>query len=171
MSSAFPPPELREITHEVAALLKERGETICVAETVFFPSLSFLRLPFPSPPVSAIPTPFHPLLPSFLSSSPNLTYPSIFLPLLPYTSTNPPKAAGGLISASLLSYPGASTFYKGGLTLYTLESRLAFGGWTRDDVTSYAGPTTDVVKGLAEHVRGTLGSTWCVSESVGTSFF
>jgi hypothetical protein len=56
------------------------------------------------------------------------------------------QAAGGIISACLLSTPGASGFYKGGLTvrslfppsvfsstnispsqLYTLESRIAFG--------------------------------------------
>lgn len=30
----------------------------------------------------------------------------------------------------------------------------------------YAGPTPKVVKGLAEHARGVLGSTWTVSESV-----
>ena len=46
-------------------------------------------------------------------------------------------AAGGLISASLLSIPGASTFYLGGLTLYTLQSRIAFGGWTEADKQSY----------------------------------
>lgn len=34
MSSSFPPPELREIILELAPLLKERKETISVAETV-----------------------------------------------------------------------------------------------------------------------------------------
>jgi nicotinamide mononucleotide (NMN) deamidase PncC len=35
MSSAkFPPEELKQIVEEVASLLKERGETISVAETV-----------------------------------------------------------------------------------------------------------------------------------------
>ncbi|KAJ4347229.1 uncharacterized protein N0V89_011168 [Didymosphaeria variabile] len=90
MSSPFPPPELREITQEVASLLQERKETISVAET----------------------------------------------------------AAGGLISAALLSFPGASAFYRGGgLTLYTLESRVAFAGWKKEDIEGYAGPTTDIVKG------------------------
>ncbi|KAL9073877.1 MAG: hypothetical protein Q9161_002709 [Pseudevernia consocians] len=74
-------------------------------------------------------------------------------------------AAGGLISASLLSTPGASKIYKGGLTLYTLESRIAFAGWTQDHLKSYKGPTEDVVKGLAENVRRTLGATYCVCES------
>ncbi|KAF2134387.1 hypothetical protein P153DRAFT_371777 [Dothidotthia symphoricarpi CBS 119687] len=106
-SSTFPPAELREIVKEVATLLKERSETISVAET----------------------------------------------------------AAGGLISASLLSFPGASGFYSGGLTLYTLQSRIAYAGWTEDAIKDYKGPTPDIVSGLAAHTRQTLGSTYTVSES------
>ncbi|KAF2687882.1 competence/damage-inducible protein-like protein cinA [Lentithecium fluviatile CBS 122367] len=107
MSSSFPPDELQQIVQEVAALLKERKESISVAET----------------------------------------------------------AAGGLISATLLSYPGASGYYKGGLTLYTLESRIAFAGWTQEFLKTYSGPTPEIVAGLAEHTRKTLGSTYTVSES------
>ncbi|CAF9933592.1 hypothetical protein IMSHALPRED_009412 [Imshaugia aleurites] len=107
MASGFPPPAVHEIVSQVSTLLKERSESVCVAET----------------------------------------------------------AAGGLISASLLSTPGASKIFKGGLTLYTLESRIAFAGWTQDHVKSYRGPTEDVVKGLAENVRRTLGATYCVCES------
>jgi nicotinamide mononucleotide (NMN) deamidase PncC len=65
----------------------------------------------------------------------------------------------------LLTYPGASGYYKGGLTLYTLESRIAFGGWTQDSVKGYTGPTPEIVAGLADHTRKTLGSTYTVSES------
>lgn len=75
------------------------------------------------------------------------------------------QVAGGLISATLLSFPGASSYYNGGVTLYTLESRLAFGGWTQDTVKTYAGPTPAVVSGLAEHTRSTLRTTYTVSES------
>jgi len=103
----FPPEELQQIVQEVATLLKERKETISVAET----------------------------------------------------------AAGGLISAALLSFPGASTYYRGGLTLYTLESRIAYCGWTQDTIKSYSGPTPAIVSGLAEHTRKTLGSTYTISES------
>ncbi|KAJ5864922.1 uncharacterized protein N7529_006838 [Penicillium soppii] len=74
-------------------------------------------------------------------------------------------AAGGLISASLLSTPGASSIYKGGLTVYTLESRLAFAGWTQENIKDYKGPTTEIVANMAEHTRLTLGSTYAVSES------
>ncbi|PPJ52767.1 hypothetical protein CBER1_10962 [Cercospora berteroae] len=74
-------------------------------------------------------------------------------------------AAGGLLSSSLLSYPGASKFYKGGLTLYTLPSRIAYAGWTQESITAYRGPTTDIVSGLAKHVRKDLESTYTLSES------
>jgi nicotinamide mononucleotide (NMN) deamidase PncC len=80
-------------------------------------------------------------------------------PLIPH------QAAGGLISATLLSFPGASKFYKGGLTLYTLESRIAYAGWTPQHIENYKGPTPEIVSGLAEHTRKTLGSTYTVSES------
>lgn len=74
-------------------------------------------------------------------------------------------AAGGLISSSLLSQPGASKYYKGGLTLYTLPSRIAYAGWTAESISSYRGPTTDIVSGLAKHVRKDLESTYTLSES------
>ncbi|CAI7602544.1 unnamed protein product [Penicillium bialowiezense] len=74
-------------------------------------------------------------------------------------------AAGGLISASLLSFPGASAVYKGGLTVYTLESRLAFAGWTPADLENYKGPTTEIVANMADHTRRTLGSSYAISES------
>jgi len=74
-------------------------------------------------------------------------------------------AAGGLISSCILSTPGASKIYKGGLVLYTLESRIAFAGWTEEDVKAYRGPSEEVVKGLAENARGRLGGNYCVCES------
>lgn len=75
------------------------------------------------------------------------------------------QAAGGIISSSLLSTPGTSAIYKGGLTLYTLESRIAFAGWTPAHIENYKGPTPQIVTGLADNVRGTLGSTYTVCES------
>jgi nicotinamide mononucleotide (NMN) deamidase PncC len=105
-SSAFPPPALAAAAEEVATLLRERKETISVAET----------------------------------------------------------AAGGLVSAALLATPGASRIYRGGLTLYTLPSRVAFAGWTQDNIDKYDGPTPELVAGLASHVRKTLESDYCVGE-------
>ena len=127
VASSFPPPELRELVKEVATLLKDRKETISVAETV-------------SRAASPILSPFDCLL-------------------------THSQAAGGLISSSLLSFPGASGFYKGGLTLYTLESRKAFVGWTDADTQNYKGPTPDIVTKLADNTRKVLGSTYTISES------
>lgn len=74
-------------------------------------------------------------------------------------------ACGGLISSSLLSYPGASKFYRGGLTLYTLESRVAFAGWTAEDTKNYRGPTTDIVANMAKHVKASLNADYVLCES------
>ncbi|KAK1818024.1 hypothetical protein LTR12_007549 [Friedmanniomyces endolithicus] len=74
-------------------------------------------------------------------------------------------AAGGLISSSILSTPGASSIYKGGLTLYTLPSRIAFAGWSQETISNYKGPTTEIVTGLARHVRKDLESTYTIAES------
>jgi len=106
-STDFPPTELRSILHQITTLLKDRKETLSVAET----------------------------------------------------------AAGGLISSSILSTPGASGIYKGGLTLYTLPSRIAYAGWTQETISNYKGPTTDIVSGLAKHVRKDLESTYTIAES------
>lgn len=46
-------------------------------------------------------------------------------------------ATGGLISAALLSVPGASKIYRGGVTVYTLESRIAFADWTEENIKNY----------------------------------
>ncbi|KAI9872949.1 MAG: hypothetical protein M1830_001036 [Pleopsidium flavum] len=107
MASEFPPASVKPLSEEIATLLKERKETISIAET----------------------------------------------------------AAGGIISASLLSTPGASGFYKGGLTLYTLESRIAFAGWTQETIKNYKGPTPEIVSGLADNVRKTLDSSYTICES------
>lgn len=103
----FPPPALKQAAEAVSKLLRERNETISVAETV----------------------------------------------------------SGGLISAALLATPGASRVYKGGATLYTLESRIAFAGWTQANVDSYDGPNPDLVADLAKHVHVALKSTYTVGES------
>lgn len=74
-------------------------------------------------------------------------------------------AAGGLISSSLLSTPGASKFYKGGLTLYTLPSRICYAGWTEEEIKAYRGPTPQICADIAGHVRKDLESTYTLCES------
>ncbi|CAD0086741.1 unnamed protein product [Aureobasidium vineae] len=74
-------------------------------------------------------------------------------------------AAGGLLSSSILSTPGASKIYKGGLTLYTLPSRIAYAGWSDENIKGYSGPTPEIVAGLAKHVRGELKADYVIAES------
>lgn len=69
------------------------------------------------------------------------------------------------MSSSLLSVPGASKIYRGGLTLYTLESRINYAGWTQENIANYKGPTTEIVSGLGRKVRGDLDATWVLAES------
>lgn len=78
-SALFPPPSLIPYVTQIAAILTERKQTVCVAET----------------------------------------------------------SAGGLISAALLSLPGASKYYAGGLTVYTIGSRIAFSGFTPEELADY----------------------------------
>jgi len=59
-------------------------------------------------------------------------------------------AAGGLISAALLTVPGASAYFAGGATLYTLPSRKAFAGWTDTDIQKYKFVVPVITKNHAE---------------------
>jgi hypothetical protein len=49
--------------------------------------------------------------------------------------------------------------------LYTLESRIAYAGWTEENLKDYKGPTPDLVAGLADHTRKTLGAGYVIGES------
>ena len=42
---------------------------------------------------------------------------------------------------------------------------MAYAGWTEATLKDYKGPTPDIVAGLAEHTRKTLGASYVVSES------
>lgn len=44
---------------------------------------------------------------------------------------------GGLVSAALLSIPGASSFFVGGATLYTVAARKTWAGWDDDTARNY----------------------------------
>jgi nicotinamide-nucleotide amidase len=73
--------------------------------------------------------------------------------------------AGGLISAALLSVPGASRYYLGGGVLYTLKSRIALAGMSPETYENYRGTTSEMLQALAEAMRARLDATWCVAES------
>ena len=79
------------------------------------------------------------------------------------------SACGGLISAALLAVPGASTYYRGGLVLYTYESRRKF--LSQDGKDPFEGVTPsseEYATAMARAARASLNPTWAISE-VGTA--
>lgn len=74
-------------------------------------------------------------------------------------------ACGGLLSAYLVSVPGASNWFHGGTLVYSLKSRLKLSGWSQEDINNYTGPSEKVVLKLARNLRVDLGSTYVLSET------
>ncbi len=73
--------------------------------------------------------------------------------------------AGGLVSAALLSIPGASRYFAGGGVLYTLNSRVQLAGAAAELFEDYRGTTVEMVAAVAEAMRERLDATWCIAES------
>ena len=99
--------DLTEKSASIAAILVDRGETVCVAES----------------------------------------------------------SAGGLISASLLAVPGASSYFVGGGVIYTHSARRAFlprGGEALSGIRSASEPYANW---LAKTLCGHLGTTWALAET------
>ncbi|MPZ48054.1 MAG: damage-inducible protein [Dehalococcoidia bacterium] len=105
--ASFLDPEQRTLVQEIAELLTERGETVCIAD----------------------------------------------------------GTSGGLISAALLSFPGASRYYAGGAVLYTLKSRIALAGAPAEMFAGYRGTTIEIMEATANALRQRLEATWCIAES------
>ena len=60
------------------------------------------------------------------------------------------SSTGGLISANLLSVPGASRFYVGGSVVYTRESRRAFLTLDKEKLTGLQPLTPEIVQVFAD---------------------
>lgn len=74
-------------------------------------------------------------------------------------------ACGGLLSAYLVSVPGALDYYIGGKLVYSLKQRLKLSGWSDDDIRNYMGPSELVALKLARTAKYELGSTYVLSET------
>ena len=74
------------------------------------------------------------------------------------------SSSGGLISASLLSVPGASAYFLGGGIIYTKESRRALLGLSEVEVNMRAA-TEEYAALIAKTVRQRLGATWGLCET------
>ena len=99
--------ELFELAHRAGELLRERGETVSVAE----------------------------------------------------------GSAGGLVSAALLSVPGASAYYVGGAIVYTMAASKAFMAGPIAVPTGMRGATEAFATYLAQSVAARLETTWGLGEA------
>ena len=78
------------------------------------------------------------------------------------------SSAGGLISAALLSVPGASAYYIGGGIIYTAAAREALMGVTKESITGMRSATLGMSVLLAETARTRLGADWGLGETGAT---
>ncbi len=74
-------------------------------------------------------------------------------------------ATGGLISASLISLPGATRFFKGSGVIYTLESRNILLGLSPAELRGMRSATESYALVQARAVRNQFGADWGVAES------
>ena len=80
------------------------------------------------------------------------------------------SSAGGLISASLLSIPGASAYYVGGIVSYTGISRVTLLGISEEYMGGIGmrASTEEYAALIAQTVREKFGTTWALSETGAT---
>lgn len=74
-------------------------------------------------------------------------------------------ACGGLLSAYIVTVPGASDFYIGGKLVYSLKQRLKLSGYSDDEIANFVGPSEQVALKLARTTKYDLGSTYVLSET------
>ena len=74
------------------------------------------------------------------------------------------SSTGGLIAASLLSVPGASSYFMGGTVIYTIKSRLAFLDLDRERIKQLKPLTEEMALEFARAARAKLDTTWGIAE-------
>jgi nicotinamide-nucleotide amidase len=74
-------------------------------------------------------------------------------------------SAGGLISAALLSVPGASAYYLGGAIIYTVVASRAWMAGAIETPRGMRGATEVFADYLARSAAARLGATWGVGEA------
>lgn len=74
-------------------------------------------------------------------------------------------SAGGLVSAALLSIPGASAYYLGGTVIYTAAASRAWMAGEVEVPPGMRGATETFANYLAASVRLKVGSTWGIGEA------
>jgi nicotinamide-nucleotide amidase len=74
------------------------------------------------------------------------------------------SSAGGLISACLLSIPGASSFFVGGSVLYSYQIRKEIVGMGKEEHAVYGGSTPELILEIARRFREEIGTDWAIAE-------
>ena len=74
-------------------------------------------------------------------------------------------SAGGLISAALLSLPGASAYYQGGVVVYTPAAYKAWMAGAVEAPGRLRGATETFALHLAQSAAAKLGTTWGIGEA------
>ena len=75
------------------------------------------------------------------------------------------SSTGGLVAASLLAIPGASSFFAGGAVVYTKASRMALLNIGDDDMAGLRPATEAYSLLIARRVRERHGATWGFGET------
>ena len=78
------------------------------------------------------------------------------------------SSAGGLISAALLTVPGASAYFLGGGVIYTHEARRSLLAMPDEALEGIRASTEEYALRLARQVRERFGTTWGLSETGAT---
>ena len=74
------------------------------------------------------------------------------------------STTGGLISARLLSVPGASAYFMGGTVIYTRVSRKVFLDASSEKLEGVKPLSEEMATFFARVVREKLGATWGIAE-------
>ena len=78
------------------------------------------------------------------------------------------SSAGGLISAALLTVPGASAYFLGGGVIYTRKAMVTLLDLTPENLDGIRSATEPMARLLAKTVRDRLGADWGLAETGAT---
>jgi|TARA_B100001971_G_C18235272_1_gene566683 PncC family amidohydrolase len=74
------------------------------------------------------------------------------------------SSAGGLIAASLLAVPGASSYFLGGAIIYTREARKIFLNLPMEKLQGIRPLSEEMAQIFAQTVKEDMGATWGIAE-------
>jgi nicotinamide-nucleotide amidase len=75
------------------------------------------------------------------------------------------SSSGGLLSAALLSVPGASVYFLGGAVVYTAKARMRLMDIPREAVAGMRSASEPYALVLAQTARDRFGASWGLSET------